>query len=201
MTEPVKIVTFGGAKFDANQVASQSTTKKNGKTYYVVNFKSGAKVQYPTQPKKNEARIHVELGAGRTYAGYSGDSKEMAHIYDNMGKAGYTNFTGGEGVVQEKADKYTISQFWGLEFSGSKKADDVNLKGCTRCTVDIRGGNSASRDEVRLVDSPKYRSQNNEVIMDAKDYTAEIDAKNNWINRDAQGEGIHHEGDSIDELK
>lgn len=31
IAEPVKIITFGGAKFDANQVASQSTTEKTVK--------------------------------------------------------------------------------------------------------------------------------------------------------------------------
>lgn len=200
MAEPVKIITFGGAKFDANQVASQSTTEKNGKTYYVVNFKSGAKVQYPAQAERNEARIDIGRGEAENYVGYYDDSKQMARIFDNLGKPGYENFTGGEGVVMEKADQYTISQFWGLEFSGSQKPDDVNLRGCTRCTVNVSGGNSYAHDEVILERSPKFVSQHNEVIMDAKDITNEADNRGRIINQ-VQGSGIHHEGDNRDKLK
>lgn len=200
MSEPVKIITFGGAKFDANQVASQSTTKKNGETYYVVNFKSGAKVQYPAQAEKNDARIDVGRGEGQNYVGCYDDNKQINHIYDNIGKPGYENFGGGEGVLTQKADQYTISQFWGLEFSGSKNPDDVNLRGCTKCTVNVSGGNSYARDEVTLERSPKFVSQHNEVIMDAKDITNEADNRGIIINQ-VQGSGIYHEGDNRDKLK
>lgn len=124
----------------------------------------------------------------------------MTRIYDNLGKKGYENFCGGEGAIFEKADQYTISQFWGLEFSGSQKSDHVNLRGCTRCTVDVSGGNSYAYDAVALERSPKFVSQHNEVIMDAKDITHEIDNRGIAINQ-AKGSGIHHEGDNRDKLK
>lgn len=201
MAEPVKIITFGGAKFDQNQVASTTTVNKNGKTYYVVNFKTGAKVQYPAQAKTNNARIDVGPGESANHVGYCDDSKKMEQMYDNIieGKPGYENFTGGEGVVMQVADKYTISQFWGLEFTGSKKPDDINLRGCTRCTIDVNGGNSLANDKVSLEKSEKFVSKHNEIRMDAKDKIIEVD-KDTITNR-VTGAGIHHEGDNREQLR
>lgn len=194
MGEPVKIITFGGAKFDSNQVASQSTVKKNGTTYYVVNFKTGAKIQYPAQEDKNNAAIDIGRGESSTYVGYYDDNLKNSIIYDNMGKPGYENFTGGEGALYQVADKYTISRFWGAEFTGTAKPDDVDLKGCTRCTVNISGGNSYARDKVSMEEDEKFVSQKNEVIMDAKD---EVYTQYDKI----EGAGTYHEGDSRDKLK
>lgn len=204
MTEPVKIITFGGAKFDANQVASKTTVNKGGKTYYVVNFKTGAKVQYPAQAQKNEARIDVGRGEAENYVGHCSDSKQISRMYDNMieHKPGYENFTGGEGCVNEKADQYTISQFWGLEFTGSRKPDNVHLNGCTSCTVNLSGGNSYAGDRVGLRDSSRFVSQNNEVIMDDKDVTKKFERDSSLLIVDVvKGAGTHHEGDSRDKLQ
>lgn len=194
MGEPVKIITFGGAKFNANEVASKNTVQKDGKTYYVVNFKTGAKIQYPAQAAKNNAAIDVGRGESSAFMGSAYDSPKMEKIYDNLGNPGYENYTGGEGIVHQIADKYTISRFWGAEFTGSAKPDDIDLKGCTSCTVNISGGNSFSRDKVSMEADKKFVSQNNEVIMDAKD---SVDTKYDRI----QGAGIYHEGDSRDKLR
>lgn len=201
MSEPVKIITFGGAKLNQNEVASKTTENKNGKTYYVVNFKTGATVKYPAQAKRNNAKIDVGRGEGENYVGNCSDSKKMERMYDNIiaGKPGYKNFTAGEGVVMQASDKYTISQFWGLEFTGSQKPDDINLKGCTRCKINVRGGNSLSNDQVNLEKTKKFASKNNEIIMDAKDEMNEID--NITITNRVTGAGIHHEGDSRDQLR
>lgn len=201
MTEPVKIMTFGGAKFDKNQVESSNTVKKNGRTYYVVNFKTGAQVQYPAQAKDNNASIDIGRGEAANTVGSVSEGAGMAQLYDkvNKGKSGYKDLKTGEGIITQKADKYIISQFWGLEFTGSKKPDNVILKGCTSCKVDTRGGNSLARDEVTLERSGKFVSQHNEVIMDAKDRTDEVNGIT--ITNSSMGAGIHHEGDNRDKLK
>ena len=202
MGDPVKIITFGGAKFDANQVASQSTVQKDGKTYYVINFKSGASVQYPAQAKNNNATIDVGIGESEAYVGHYSDSDTMAYRYDHMGEGRYKDLTGGEGALYQKADKYTISRFWGLEFSGTQKPDDVNLRGCTKCTVNVSGGNSMAGDQVTLSNSSKFKSRDNEIIMDDKDTTRHM--RNDGIIEGAstvKGAGTYHEGDSRDKLK
>lgn len=56
---PVKIITVGGAKLNANDVASSRKETKNGKTNYVINFKDGATVRYPAQSVESNARINV----------------------------------------------------------------------------------------------------------------------------------------------
>lgn len=200
--QPVKIITIGGAKFDANQVASQSTTKKNGKTYYVVSFKSGATVQYPQQAQKNNAAIDIGIGESGSYVGNYSDSPTMAYRYDHMGEGRYKDLEGGEGAIYQKADKYTISRFWGLEFSGTQKPDDVNLNGCTRCTVNINGGNSMSGDKVTLSNSSNFKSRDNEVVMDKNDEVRHL--RDDGIidgDSDVRGAGTYHEGDSRDKLK
>ena len=198
--QPVKIITIGGAKFDANQVASQSTIQKNGKTYFVVNFKSGAKVQYPQQAAKNNAAIDIGIGESESYVGNYSDSPTMAYRYDHMGEGRYKDLTGGEGALYQQADKYTISRFWGLEFSGTQKPDDVNLKGCSSCTVNISGGNSMSGDRVTLSKSSNFISQNNEVRMDANDQVRHL-SDDGIISSEVSGAGIYHEGDSRDKLR
>ena len=39
MTDPVKIITFGGVKVDANSITSTKTVKENGATRFVISFK------------------------------------------------------------------------------------------------------------------------------------------------------------------
>ncbi len=201
MTEPVKIITFGGAKFDENQVSHKSTYKKGNETRYLVIFKGGASVEYPNQAAKNNSKIDIGRDESYLWVGKKTDSKENKELFNNKGKLGYEDIsTDKTGTIWQKGDKFTISQFCGLEFHGSDwQPDDVVLEGCTKCTVDVSGGNSHSMDRVKLKDTSKFASQKNEVKIDNKDLISDNNAPaGKGI---IEGAGVYREGDSKDKLK
>lgn len=201
--EPVKIITFGGARFNANEVASKSTVQRDGKTYYVVNFKTGGKVEYPRQATKNNAAIDIGRGESVHYVGCISDGTVTEYMYNNIDKGKYSDLTAGEGVVGQKADRYTISRFFGLEFTGTQRPDNVTLNGCSNCTVDIAGGNSRSNDQVTIKPDAKFVSKDNEVKMDGKDdvYPLKVTNGELWGDDVVTGAGIYHEGDTRDKLR
>lgn len=58
MAEPINIQTFGGARVNMNEVESTEVVKDtNGKPKFIINFKSGVKVQYPKQSSSNQATV------------------------------------------------------------------------------------------------------------------------------------------------
>ena len=118
----------------------------------------------------------------------------MDKVYDDLDNPAYKDFIAGEGVMLELGDKYLITQFFGLEFTGSNRPEDVHLRGCRDCTVDLQGGNSYSCDSA-TIEKTTFKTENNEVILDAKDRVkgTEFD--------DIVGPGIYHEGHDKSQLE
>ena len=194
MTEPVNIMTFGNAKMDANRVASKRTVQQNGETYYVVNFKNGAQIKYPKQDPGNNSRIDLGYGEAKAYASdyspqYRNNKDRFNYLYNKAANCSYLDRE--EGVLVENADKYTITQFYGLEFTGTKKPEEVLLAGCTSCNVDVRGGNSYTNDSVIIRSTNAFKSQKNKVKVDANDDINDNDARTIW-----RTAGTHYEGES-----
>lgn len=165
MAEPVNIISFGNAKFDENLIRDKEVVKENGATRYVVSFTNGATVKYPEQNIKNNARIDINS---------------------------YIPFFNKLHGRRAEEHEYTISDFYGLEFTGSTEVDKVKVSGCTACTIDIYGEMDA--DEVTIQANKEHISQKNKVIMDHKDEVTDNTGT-------YEGYGIHFEGDSRDKLK
>ncbi len=61
MTEPMKPIIYGGVEVNQNDIASKKIVKKNGETKYIINLKNGVSINYPAQPKENNARIDTSV--------------------------------------------------------------------------------------------------------------------------------------------
>lgn len=178
MTERMSMITFGNAKLNSSDIRSKKTVEQNGETYYVVNFKNGAQVKYPKQSPDNNACIFVsedQMFAHYSSPRYENNPSKFNYLYNNIASTNENaplvrqDLIDGP-AISESSNRYKISQFYGLEFTGTEKPDEIDLMGCTSCTVDVRGGNSSyTQDTVTIYSTTKFKSHKNSVKNDGAD--------------------------------
>ncbi len=175
-TRAVNIITFGGAKVDANKVKTKGVVvdKTTGKKMYEITFTTGAKVKYPNQAAGNNSAINI--------------------------------LTPDESLAD--ADHIEINRFYGLEFTGTDRKEDISLNGSKNCTINVQDKNKLKKyehndtigkndDSVNIAKSKYknkyYKSSENSVVMDNFDTMY-------YPGGYAVGPGVQKEKDTVNDL-
>lgn len=162
---------IGGVSFNKNDVKSSEQIQKDGKTLNSVFLKDGTQVVFPNQSEGNQAEITQRYGQKQVFDyhfGYQASSGEVKYHY-------------GPRMVEDKDKVITdANNLYGLEITGTEKADTYYLEGCVNSKVDV-SQDDGKKDTVHISDretglfkKTTYKSSGNVVEL-GKDDVARIE--------------------------
>lgn len=101
--KPTAVIKFGGVSVNENDIIKKKTIKNDkGKTYYVIDFKNGQRVEYPNQNPRNKATISFDSNQVNS-ANYS--NLASANIYGSKNRDEINLFGCGNCTVDVANDK------------------------------------------------------------------------------------------------
>lgn len=169
MTEPVKMIEFGGLYVDENLVHSKV---ENQDGTFTINFKTGETITYPAQKTYlNESRIKYRSETFMDMKG--GDKIYCDNAPETFKSTSPNNYLKPviscsvfDGYFTDTSE-FKIANVMGATFTSSKKnIDEVQLEHCYDCNIDLAANHSRIYGDSVDIEGGK----GNEAILDKKDY-------------------------------
>ncbi len=170
MSDPIHNKKFGGVNFNWNQVKSAEVKQKDGKKIYIVEFKSGIKVEYPEQKYGKMQSRELTMWQSFDY--------DTETILENVDNVKVTGSQKDDHIIGETITNSTIN------VANDKNNDDK---------VDIRSEIRKYKDGIIAEDL----SENNTLILDKSD-TATLSKITRIIGEDIRVKEKDIEGPGID---